>query len=322
MLMFLQLKFLNTILFIRTIKFIITLILFSQPLVSQDLLVHKNNFGLNVGINLAFGTHFQRIGLNLNVFYVKDFFQANSELRLYVNIKNLGPKKIYPEIVLSPGLVFGYGAMKKLFNPFINSVSNQTAYLNSIAYTYNVWLNRIKTKQQTGIIAIQFNQITFIAENDILARTYFDRFRTGGFLIQYQFEDKFQAAINCALWTGEMGRKVSCDNDFTAPCYIDTTGGTYTHYSHGLLSAQFKYNVGYSQNLQANIGIDAEQIRNVVQNKLIHDLVFIPRKWITLKNCHIPMLDDKGEQYLYKEGQKIKAQKLLMNLFSNANLFY
>lgn len=289
---------------------------------SQEILISEKNIGANIGVNLAFGTHFQRLGFNLNFFYVNEFFQANSELRLYLNFKNLGPKKIYPELLLAQGVVFGYGGKQNYFNPFINSVSNQTGYLSSFAYSYNAWFNKIKTVQQTGIIALQFDPVTFIVENDILARGYYDRFRTGGFLLQYQYEDKFQAAINCTMWTGRMGRQVRGDKDYKAICYMDTTGGIYTNYSHGLLSAQFKYNVGYSQNVQANIGIDAEQVRNGVQNKLIHDFIFIPRKWITPKNCHIPMIDISGEQYLYKEGQSIRKPKMFINAFSNANLFY
>jgi hypothetical protein len=307
---------------ITLIKIIFLSLLLPVKTRAQDLLVNKENLGGNIGLNLAFGTHFQRLGFNLNFFYVNQFFQANSEVRVYMNFKNLGPKKMYPELVLSQGVVFGYGYLQSYFNPFISSISNQTGHSNSIAYSYNAWFNKIKTKQQTGIAAFQFNRITVIAENDILARGYYDRFRTGGFLVQYQYENQFQAAVNCALWTGKMGRQVHDDKDFNAVCYMDTTGGIYTHYSHGLLSAQIKYNVGYSQNVQANVGVDAEQVRNAVQNKLIHDMVFIPRKWITLKNCHIPMLDDKGEQYLHKPGQQIKKVRPCLNLFSNANLFY
>jgi hypothetical protein len=120
-----------------------------------------------------------------------------------------------------------------------------------------------------------------------------------------------------------MGFKTaSNDKHYRFGCYMDTTGSIYPHTSHGLLSAQFKYNVGYAQNIQLNIGADAEQIRNVVQNKIIHDMRFLPKKWIKHQNCHIPMLDDKGEQYLYKEGQKIRPAKFYFNWFSNANLFY
>lgn len=291
---------------------------------AQDMLVAQNNFGFNVGLNFAFGTHFQRVGLNLNFFYNNDFFQANTEVRAYFNAKNLGPKLKYPELVLSQGIVIGYGATQtNFFNPFLSSVSNQTKYLNSVAYSYNAWFNRQRTSQQTGVVALQFDKITIITENDILARQTLDRFRTAAILIQYQHEDQFQAAITCAMWTGSMGNKHSIsDKHIVSDCYMDTLGGVYTNTSHGLLGAQIKYNVGYSQNVQANVGVDAEQIRNFVQNKIIHDMPFLPKKWKKSTNCHIPMLDENELPYLYKEDQKIRKPKMVLNLFSNANVFY
>lgn len=304
------------------LKAIFVFVLLLNLCKAQDLIYSKSNVGFNLGANFALGNRFQRFGISFNFFYVNKNFQANSEVRAYFSFKNLGPKKIYPELVLAQGILFGYGSHQTFFNPFLNSVSNQTGFTNAVAYSYNAYFNKIKTQQQTGIIALQFSNISFIAENDILARPMLDRFRTGAFLIQYQYKDVFQAAVNCTMWTGAMGKTIRDAPGYRAGCYIDTTGGTYTNYSHGLFSAQFKYNIGLSQNIQANIGVDAEQVRNAVQNKLIHDAIFIPRKWFKPKNCHIPMLDDKGGQYLYKPDQKIKKPELYWNVFSNANLFY
>lgn len=101
---------------------------------------------------------------------------------------------------------------------------------------------------------------------------------------------------------------------------MDTVPGVYPNSSHGLLSLQVNYHAGYSQNLQANAGVDAEQVRNVVQNKIIHDLPFLPKRWN--KNCHIPMIDSEGKQYLYQENQKIRRPKVLLNVFGNPGLFY
>ncbi len=280
-------------------------------------------FGFNIGANIAIGSHFQRCGVNLNFFYVNDFFQANSEVRAYFSIKNLGPNVICTELVLAQGLVYGYGAKAVFFNPFINSVSNQTAYKYSFAYSYNAYFNKIKTTQQTGIFSFQFDRISVITENDIFARPTLDRFRTGAFLVQYQFEDKFQVAINNTMWTGKMGRMREATSDkIYSHCYMDTTQGVYSNLSHGLLSLQFKYNLGLSQNAQLNFGVDAEQIRNAMQNRLIHDARFIPKKLKRRRVCHIPMIDDKGNQHLYLEGQKVKPKKLYWNLFGNANIFY
>ncbi len=314
--------------FKKKITNVIALLLFlsTAKLVAQHEALfnnESNTIGFNIGANFAIGSHFKRIGLNFNFYYVSNFFQTNSEIRSYISFKNLGPKKIYSELVLSQGLVFGYGTKQIIYNPFINSVSNQTYYKNAIAYSYNYYFNKIKTKQVTGIAAFQFNTITVIIENDILAKPMLDRFRTGAFLIQYQYQDKFVAAINCTMWTGQMGKQMMLDNNkIYSNCYMDTTGGLYTNCSHGLLSAQFKYNIGLLQNVQANIGVDAEQVRNAVQNKFIHDMKFIPKKWNKAKNCHIPMLDENNNQYLYNQNQKIKKPTLYWNVFSNANLFY
>ena len=305
---------------------IITTLLFAglfQITRAQELIYNTPNIGFNVGANFAFGTHFQRLGINLNFFYINKFFQANTEVRGYFSLKNLGPQKVYPEFVLSQGLVFSYGKTVGYFNPFLSSVSNQTKRNNSVSYSYNAYFNKIKTTQQTGIIALQFGAATLIIENDIFAKPILDRFRTGAFLLQYQHLDQFQASVNCTMWTGAMGKSVHNEHhNFIGNCYIDTTGSTYGNLSHGLLSAQFKYNIGLSQTVQANVGVDAEQVRNVMQNRLIHDVGFIPRNWFTRYNCHIPMIDDKGEQYIYKAGQKIRKPKLYWNVFSNADVFY
>jgi hypothetical protein len=303
-----------------------TLLLLCLSLVrGQELVFSKPHLGFNIGANFAVGSHFQRFGLNFHLFYVNKFFQSNSEVRAYFSFKNLGPQVIYEEVVLSQGVVLGYGSKVRFFNPFLNSVSNQTGHSNSVAYSYNAYFNsprRVKTTQQTGIISLQFNSISFIAENDLLAKPLLDRYRTGAFLLQYQYEDKFQTGLNCTMWTGFMGKVVRDNSHCPANCYIDTTGGTHTQYSHGLLSAQFKYNIGLSQVVQANIGIDAQQVRHAVQNKVIHDLIFLPKAWPKRINCHIPMLDENNEQYLFKPGQKIKKPHFYWNVFSNANLFY
>lgn len=293
-----------------------------QKAVCQDVLVGGNDLGFSVGANLAFGSHFQRLGLAFNFFYVFRSFQLNSELRTNLNFKSPGPKRAWRELVYSQGLVWGYGPAQYWFNPFLSPVSNQTGYSNALGYSYNLYFDNRSTTQQTGLLAIQVHEFSLIVENDILARTYYDRFRTGAFLLQYQFRDKFQAAVNCTLWTGKMGRVVGDSSCGRFCCYMDTTNGVYARNSHGLLSAQFKYNLGYSQNVQANVGVDAERVRNVMQNRLIHDMPFIPRQWIKTKNCYIPMLDSQGNQFLYKPGQQVKKPRLYWNLFSNAPLFY
>ena len=305
---------------------ILVCLLFSLHLnlISQELMYRANQIGFNFGGIFSVGSHVQRLGLTFNFFYLNDRFQMNSEARVQFNLKNMGPKIYHPEFVLSQGVVFAYGAPTLYTNPFLSSISNQTPYQNSLGYSYNLWFTpkKVKTTQQTGIVSIQFNQISFITENDILARPLLDRFRTGAFLIQYQQDSTVQAGINCTMWTGQMGNTRRNVEGFPGPGYIDTTGSLYGNISHGLLSLQAKYHFAVSQIIQANVGIDAEQVRNAVQNKIIHDVCWLPKSWFKRYNCHIPMIDREGNQYLYKPEQKIKKAKPYWGLSTNSNLFY
>lgn len=283
----------------------------------------KPNLGFLAGANLAFGTHFQRIGFHLNFYFVKAHFQSNSECRVYYNLKNLGPKKSYLELVLSQGVMYAWGNKQNNSNSFVSIVSNQTQYVNTLAYAYNAYFNKKKTSQQTGVLVIGFRGFSIISENDLLAKPALDRFRTAAFLLQYQYQNLVQVGFNCTLWTGKYGAKKWTENQkFKKGCYLDTLNGMYTNSSHGLLSLQIKYQPMYFQNYQANVGIDAEQIRNTVQNKFIHDMPFIPKKWNKSNNCHLPMLDENSHPFLYLENQKIRRPKIYLNAFSNGSLFY
>lgn len=302
--------------------FLFTILLCEISFFSFSQFYRTQNYGISVGAVIAVGNRFHRMGLILQGYYFYNFVQVNAGVRIYHSLKNLGPKFEYNEAVASAGLLLAYGKKQNYFNPFLSSVSNQTGRQYSVGYSYNAYFNKIKTKQKTGTFALQFSNLSLISENDLYAHPTLDRFRTGAFLIQYQYKNIFQAAVNCTMWTGKMGKEVRNDKAFPYVGYMDTTGGVYTNYSHGLLSGQFKFNVGYGQNAQLNLGVDAEQVRNAIQNRLIHDMIFIPRKWHKPVNCHIPMLDKNGNQYLYRKDQKIKKPKFYWNAFSNASLFY
>lgn len=296
------------------------LCLLASPAYAQ--LFSGSGWGFNIAVISALGNRFQRLGIALQGYYCRDFAQVNAEVRAYRNFRNLGPSRRYNELVTSAGFVVGYGAKRSERNEFPGIASNQTRYATSLGYAYNLYFNKIRTIQQTGTISFGFGDVTVIAENDIFARPTLDRFRTGAFLVQYQLNNQYQFAINCTMWTGQMGNKVTADSSFPFIGYMDTAHGVYTNCSHGLLSGQFKVALNSGQTVQANAGIDAEQVRNFVQNRLIHDMVFIPRRWYKPKNCHIPMLDTNGNQYLYKPDQKIKRPQPYWNVFTGAGVFY
>ena len=302
-------------------KYIFLVVLFLCVLKSSAQQYQENNLGINIGIVAAFGSQFDRFGFTVNSYYARSHFQVNTGLRCYFNFKNIGPNKQYIEAVASLGIVYAYGKKNNDYSLFFNPVSNQTYRKNSIGYAYNVYLNPIGTNQQTGTISIEVNQFNLIAENDIFARPKLDRFRTGAFLLQYK-TDSLALGINTTLFTGEMGKKIQDDNYPFSHLYKSDVNGKYTPNSHGLFSFQAQYITDYYQQLQANIGVDAERVRHVVQNRLIHDMIFLPKAWRKKTNAHIPMLDKEGNQYLFKENEEVKKPRLYYNMFTNSGLFY
>ncbi|MFI5149258.1 MAG: polymorphic toxin type 23 domain-containing protein [Bacteroidia bacterium] len=305
----------------KQIPLFFLLILFLR---SPVLNAQKPFYGAGGGIVFAFGTKFDRFGLFARGYIGSGQFQLNGDARFCISSKNLGPAKEYPEATVSCGVVYAYWKKDSIHQTrFLTEVSNQTGWCNSIGYGHTFYLNRIGTTQQTGTFSLEFNRFHFISENDILGHSYYDRFRTGAMLLQYMLNTNLELGLNFAMWTGQMEHRVRpVDYPYTNG-YMDTTDSKFAKCSAGLLSLQVNTVLPvYDHQVQANAGIDAEQIRNVMQNRIIHDLAFLPHHWRTDRNAHMPMLDENGDQYLYKPGQKIRKPSPYLNTFVNPALFY
>ena len=79
---------------------------------------------------------------------------------------------------------------------------------------------------------------------------------------------------------------------------------------------------GYSHQAFVQGGIDDEGIRHLFQNKLMHDMKFIPSKWEHMNNPHIPMLQPDGTAYLFKTGQLVRKPKPFFEIGLNNPLFW
>lgn len=287
----------------------------------------KSNWGFNFGITSALGTKFNRIGIFAQTFYCYEFAQVNAGVKALYSFKNLGPKAKYIELQTTSGFLLSFGKTKADSNYFFSPIANQTHKKNSFAYSYNIYFNKIKTTQTTGTLAFEINNFSIVTENDIFSRGYYDRFRTGALLLQYRYNN-ISFGINNLLWTGANGKRVDDANYPSRFGYIDLSNSQYGNLSHGILGLQFQYvpTKNYytygNQTIQFNAGVDAEQIRNVVQNKIIHDMYFLPKAWQKTKNAHIPMISEDGNAYLFKENQKIKKPSLYLNGALNPSLFY
>lgn len=299
-------------------RYLIGFFMLSVILPQNQLSANDGGIGGNAGITLYLGNKTTRVGIFAGAYFYYDFVQINIGLRGYYNFKNFGPPGKYWEFNGYAGALLSYGKRDRIDNPFITSVSNQTGRRYSLAYSHNWYYNRIGTSQRTGTGALQFHKISIITENDLWGDNK-DRFRTAAVTVRYRHE-KTVLGVTVLLWTGEYRKRIT-DSDYPARKGYkepERFGG----YSHGILCVQGQRYLDYGQNVRIDAGIDAEQIRHVIQNRIMHDFAFLPENLVKKPGTHIPMLDTEGNQYLFLPGQKIKKASPYFNFAANPNLFY
>jgi len=172
--------------FKKNFQFIFFILL---PVLLNAQTISSENLGLSIGLHLAFGTHFQRIGLSCAGYYANKNYQINPGFKVYHNFKNIGPGKKYFEFISSIGVLISYGVTDSSINKFITSDSNQTVRKNSFGCSFNYYFNRIKTAQATGTVSFEFGKVQLICEDDLFAGGIRDEFRTGSLLVQYRNQD-------------------------------------------------------------------------------------------------------------------------------------
>ncbi|MEO9533415.1 MAG: polymorphic toxin type 23 domain-containing protein [Crocinitomicaceae bacterium] len=287
-------------------------------------------FGFSAGLSFSFGTHINRLGFQAAAYYNYGFAQANASINGYYNFQSLALKKKGLELQLGSGLELGFGRKDSARNPFVGLTESNLLQDYSVGYSYLIYLDQQKTSQSGGILSFNIKEFKFATENDLFGfgQGWRDRYRTGGFLIEYRYQ-QFKFGINSTLWTDDYSLcKKVLDTDYPARFgYKEDSKTKFGGISAGLISAQVKYLMPtniypYGQNLQANIGLNSEKARNLIQNRFIHDHFFIPKNWISRNPCHIPMEAEGGGQYLFKEDQTIKKTQFYFNLGTNQGVFY
>jgi len=285
---------------------------------------NRSNFGGKAGISLDLGTHFQRIGILYEIYCLNSFVQINHGTRLLYNRRNLGPKKPGIEIQFHLGGQYQWGneTFKKRYLLSEYSLMSDNPY--SAGYMYMLYLDQMKTSQASGAIFFNIKDLGFIFENDFLGiwKGYEDKYRTGALAVSY-ISDSIQITLQTTLWTGKSieGKKIK-DNTFPSKHgYRDLSNATYGKISHGILALRADYYFKYKQTLRVESGVDAEQIRHALQNKLFHDLLLSSLN-PKVDNPHYPMLQEDGSPYLYKENQKIKSVKTYFQFGINPGMLY
>jgi len=285
-----------------------------------------DHLGGRVGVTLQFGKPVNRIGLVANAFYVYDFAQLNLEWRGHYNFQNYGPPLKGWEMQTTTGLTIGYGNEASEEIPFAFPIFHQTKRRYALTYAIHFYHDKIGTSQRSGSLVFQFDRIHLVVENDVFGSFKGeDQFRTGAFSIFYHQED-WLFELKSVMWTGATrGEAVRNHSNENYPCrwgYRDICHAKHGRFSHGVLAAQVHRVFDYGQVAQIGLGIDSERVRNFLQNKIMHDLYFVPKAWVKAENRHLPMLDKEGLPYLFQEGQKLKPASWYLNFGLNGERFY
>ncbi|BDS11622.1 polymorphic toxin type 23 domain-containing protein [Aureispira anguillae] len=298
--------------------FLLLTICFTSTITTAQL-NFAEGFGGQIGLSFNLGSHFNRIGLIAKLFYHYEHIQTNVQFSAYYNARTFPMGIPSWEGQLRLGLVATFGIKdSSYYSPFINEVSNQTSRPYSIGYSYNFYLDNVKTSQLTGTFGFGIYGFSLLMENDFLAFLQEDKHRTGAMGLYYRIKNTQIGLVNIAWTADPYGPKSKTMKSKQFPAkygYRLMDGVLYQANSAGVLAVQVEQSLGYGQYLGASIGIDADQIRNTFQNKLIHDSFL-------LTDPHIPMIDLNGEQYLYQEGQEIRPARFFFQIIGNNTALY
>ena len=133
-------------------KILITIVLSIMQLSTFAQFSFEENTGFSVGLSFSVGTHINRIGITAKAFIFKNFAQLNLGTSYYYNFTGFERVRKYSEFQNYITMLYAYGKTDSIKNMVLSQVSNHTLKKNSIAYSFNIYTNRINSSQRTGII--------------------------------------------------------------------------------------------------------------------------------------------------------------------------
>lgn len=308
----------------------VSLIMLVGILTQNTLYCQSDNYKVHLQVKINLGSPVNNIGIGIIGEYLgTSGMEVAAGYDLTYHFKNYGipDKHLEHHLFGTAHYLWGSRAEEDQLVNFIKMLDSG-ASAHSFGYTFEYFHNKIGTKQRIGTLHYRLNNFVIQFSNDLLGHfNYWDQYRTGAVGIGW-IEQKNYFNMNMLFWTGNTNEKTvkkyrERESDYPSRYGYrnldDAVGG---RFSHGILSFGIVRDVGSGQNIGVHLGIDAEQVRDVIQNKVFHDMYFIPSFMTSPKNLHIPMKMEDGYDYLFKEGQKIRKPKLVWQLALNPNLLY
>jgi hypothetical protein len=275
------------------LKRVVYIFLFLANIVfSQTKTIH--NVGFTTGVVLNLGTHVNSIGVIFKSYYTEHFYQVNAGTSFVWNLTSYGHRKKFFENRTYLGAVLLGGKKDNLIDYQLDGLSHQTTFRNGLGYNYLWYFDKAGTTQLSGGFSLFINKVSILFENDVFGGQANDRYRTGHLLVNYRYHD-FKFGTGLYLWTGETnGANWNRESSKDCPYgFKDLSQLPFGKTSHGIWYGSVIGNLGFGQTVQFKIGADSEQIRNSIQNRLIHDLIFLP-KTVKHNTPHYPRLNQDG----------------------------
>lgn len=259
--------------------------------------------GFQVGIVLDFGSHENEFGLEMNAFGLYRFTQVNAGTRFSFLINSLGGRRNLLENRTNLGLLLLGGKRQMLPNNYFTGLTHNSNYNNALGYNYIWYFDNAGTSQRSGAFGLTLNKMSILFENDVFGGQAKDRFRTGHLQFSYYTElARYSFGMN--MWTGETNGSPrlkpteNCPNGFK-----NLTKLPYGKTSHGVMYFGAQYQLPFNQLIRWRIGMDSEEIRHFFQNRLTHDLIFLPKSF-PRNTPHYPRLDKNGNPIFNRNDRR------------------
>lgn len=268
---------------------------------AQGMRWDKPNAGFQTGIVLNIGTHETALGLQLKAFIGFDYAQLNVGNIFSWKFASYGNRKKFYENRAYFGAMGMLGKKNAAFDFELDGLNHQTRRSFALGFNYIIYSDNAGTSQLSGGFGLHIKNFAIRFENDVFGGQTKDRFRTGILAFSVK-QDYFKINAGMYIWTGETANSFwdRVKSDKMPSGYRSLEDLPYGKTSHGIVYGGVQFLLPYGNYAHLRIGVDSEHFRHFLQNRLIHDLMFLPEK-VKRNTPHYPRLDENGCPVFEKE---------------------
>lgn len=292
---------------------------FSLLIFSGFIIFSQENqlFRTGVKLNVVFrtGSHEKSIGFRLNTYFQYRFIQLNGSSSFQFYNYSWGNRRKFIENRTALGIVGFFGQKNQYIDWNYSTLTKQSPHDYAVSYSSIWYLDNVGTSQRSGAFGIQVKRISVSHENDAFAGIATDRFRSGGFNFCWN-DSLYKIGSGIVIWTGETTGVPKQFNPKVYPkSYKNLSVLPYGKTSHGVLFGQVQFRAR-NNSVGLQIGLDSEEIRHQIQNKLFHDLPFLPTKFQN-QTPHYPRINDYGFPVFTRKD--VRKNRFYYSLALNSN---